>query len=211
MPNRAACPPQIGSLIKPWTAALRLGRAFLTPSVPGLVDRRVCRSEDLACFFQPLSPPRCQPAPHQLPQALCGCVASAARHGAAGEAQAECTRQATVAVGRWPPLSGRRKRPWVSLHCIPTDRQVRLNLPQQHRESAAMYYGAIPQVESAVKSAGSAWRKSAVKSALRSTWGWGRCGGGHADPPPPVVAVHPPPGCVDVSAQGSCGLGSRGG
>ena len=62
----------IGSIIKPWTAAMRLGLSFLTPSAPGLVDRSLCRQEDLSCFFKPLGPQSCQPASHSLPQVRTG-------------------------------------------------------------------------------------------------------------------------------------------
>ena len=50
------------STYKPWTAALRVGRAFLTPTAPGLVHPPSCAGAgaaqaDLACWFEPLGPP----------------------------------------------------------------------------------------------------------------------------------------------------------
>ncbi|KAL3918546.1 MAG: hypothetical protein SGPRY_005975 [Prymnesium sp.] len=62
----------MSSVLKPWTAAIRLGRSFLTPSAHGLISRRLCTARDLSCFFKPLGPDRCQPAPlwvrYNLPQ-----------------------------------------------------------------------------------------------------------------------------------------------
>lgn len=59
----------MSSVLKPWTAAIRLGRSFLTPSAHGLISRRLCTARDLSCFFKPLGPDRCQPAPLWVPQA----------------------------------------------------------------------------------------------------------------------------------------------
>ena len=61
-------PPRVRATVKPWTAATRLGRAFLTPSAPGLISRHTCEREDLSCFFRPLGPAACEPAPPWLPQ-----------------------------------------------------------------------------------------------------------------------------------------------
>jgi len=58
----------LGSVVKPWTAALRIHRALMTPSAPGLISPSLCKHEDLSCFFRPLGPRRCDPAPTWLPQ-----------------------------------------------------------------------------------------------------------------------------------------------
>ena len=58
----------IASVIKPWTAAIRLGRALLTPSAPGLLDPNQCASVDLGCFFERIGPEKCEPARPNLAQ-----------------------------------------------------------------------------------------------------------------------------------------------
>jgi len=52
----------IASVIKPWTAAIRMGRALLTPTAPGLLDRKDCPSVEMGCFFERIGPVACEPA-----------------------------------------------------------------------------------------------------------------------------------------------------
>ena len=49
----------LGSLLKPWTIAIRLGLALQTPKAPGVLSPDRCRGRsrlDLGCFFRPLGP-----------------------------------------------------------------------------------------------------------------------------------------------------------
>ena len=66
----------ISSMLKPWTAALRMGRAFLTPTAPGLFDPRRCPRSGLgglvewSCHFERLGPRACEPATVRHPRVL---------------------------------------------------------------------------------------------------------------------------------------------
>ena len=55
----------LNSLLKPMTAAFRLGRAFMTPMAPGITEP--CASHDLSCFFEPLGP-RCERTSRAVPE-----------------------------------------------------------------------------------------------------------------------------------------------
>ncbi len=48
----------LSQVLKPWTAAIRLGRALDTPTTVGLMDPKRCARNpvDLGCFFEPIGP-----------------------------------------------------------------------------------------------------------------------------------------------------------
>ncbi len=58
----------VASAIKPWTASIRMGRALLTPTAPGLFDPHSCPSVDMGCFFERIGPVACEPARNNLAQ-----------------------------------------------------------------------------------------------------------------------------------------------
>ncbi len=46
----------LSSAIKPWTLALRLGRALFTPRSAAIFDGARCKRRDLGCIFEPIGP-----------------------------------------------------------------------------------------------------------------------------------------------------------
>jgi len=58
----------VASIIKPWTASIRLGRALHTPTAPGLLSPVDCPSVDMGCFFERIGPAACEPARSNLAQ-----------------------------------------------------------------------------------------------------------------------------------------------
>jgi hypothetical protein len=60
----------VASVLKPWTAALRLRRSLLTPTAPGLFDHASCPQSrqasgqvDWGCHFERIGPPACDTSP----------------------------------------------------------------------------------------------------------------------------------------------------
>ena len=59
----------VNSMLKPWTAALRMGRSLMTPTAPGLFDPRGCERVSggqvgWSCHFERIAPQKCESASH---------------------------------------------------------------------------------------------------------------------------------------------------
>ena len=60
----------VASVLKPWTASIRLGRSLLTPSANGLFAPSTCGAHtNLGCHFERIGPPACEPALAKAPTA----------------------------------------------------------------------------------------------------------------------------------------------